>query len=139
MITHVWSVLCQNSIIDQDSNLVSLINSIEELTLPDEPAPNKVYPITVSLVTLWIRSDINIPISGFGRSVFTSPNGEELQSLEQELDLKNYERLRTRSYFSGLKLSEAGQYYFNVEYRDNVKQEWRKVAALPVKVSFKKE
>jgi hypothetical protein len=50
MITHVWSVLCESSILDQDSKLISMINVLEELIIPDEPAPDKVLQAVASLV-----------------------------------------------------------------------------------------
>lgn len=139
MITHVWSVLCETSILDQDTQLISMINSVEELTVPEPPKPDVVYPIVMNLVSLWMRSDIKKPGSGFARYQFVSPSGEVVQSLEQDLDLTKYERLRSRSQFAGFRLPGVGQYYFNVEYRNENNQKWKKVAALPVKVNIKKE
>ena len=139
MINHIWSVLCENSILDQDTKLISMINVLEELTIPDEPVPDKILQVVVSLVTLWVRSDIHTPSQGFARYDFTSPSGEVLQSLEQPVDLTKYERLRARGQFAGLKLPEAGQYYFNIKFRGNERDEWDRVAALPLKVNFKKD
>lgn len=139
MINHIWSVLCENSILDQDTNLISMINVLEELMIPDEPAPDKGLQAVISLVTLWVRSETSAPAQGFARYNFTSPNGEILQSLEQPIDLTKYERLRSRGQFVGLKLPEAGQYFFNIEFRENEQSEWTRVAAIPLKVNFKKE
>ena len=139
MISHIWSVLCENSILDQDTKLISMINVLEELTIPDDPAPDKVLQAVVSLVTLWARSDINVPSQGFARYAFTSPSGKVLESLEQSVDLTKYERLRSRGRFAGLKLPEIGQYFFNIEFRENEQTEWIRVAAVPLKVNFAKE
>jgi hypothetical protein len=139
MINHIWSVLCERSILDEDTKLISMINVLEEITIPDEPAPDKVLPIVASLVTLWTRSDIKIPAQGFARYKFTSPSGEVLQSLEQIIDLTKYERLRSRGQFAGLKLPETGLYYFEVEFRENAQVKWKRVTKVPLKVVFKKE
>jgi hypothetical protein len=139
MINHVWSVLCENSILDQDTKLISMINVLEEITIPDLPAPDKVLPIVVSLVTLWTRSDIKTPEQGSARYNFTSPGGEVLQSLEQVVDLTKYERLRSRGQFAGLKLPESGLYSFSVECREDEQGEWSRVATIPLKVIFKKQ
>jgi hypothetical protein len=139
MITHIWSVLCESSILDQDTKLISMINVLEELTIPDEPVPDKVLQVVASLVTLWVRSDINTPSQGFARYNFTSPSGKVLQSLDQPVDLTKYERLRSRGQFAGLKLPKAGQYFFNIEFRENEQDEWNRVAAIPLKVNFKKD
>jgi hypothetical protein len=138
MINHIWSVLCESSIVDQDSKLISLINVLEEITVPDEPAPNKVLQVIVSLATLWARSDLNTPEKGFARINFTSPAGEVLQSLDQIIDLTKYERLRSRGQFVGLKLPDPGMYFFYVEFRANERSKWNKVAKIPFKVVFKK-
>jgi hypothetical protein len=116
-----------------------MINVLEEITIPEEPAPDKVLPIVVSLVTLWTRSDIKTPGRGFARYNFTSPSGNMLQSLEQVVDLTKYERLRSRGQFAGLKLPESGLYSFWVEFRENEQGTWSRVASIPLKVVFKKE
>jgi hypothetical protein len=53
--------------------------------------------------------------------------------------LTKYERLRSRGQFAGLKLPESGQYFFNIEFRENERDEWNRVAAIPLKVNFKKD
>lgn len=139
MINHIWSVLCQSTILDQDTKLISIINVLEEITLPETPAPDKVLPVVVTLATLWTRSDIKTPGKGFARYNFTSPGDKVLQSLEQVIDLTKYERLRSRGQFAGLKLPESGLYSFCVEFRENEQGEWSRVASIPLKVVFKKE
>ena len=139
MIDHVWSVLCETSLLDQDSKLISLINCLEEITIPEEPAPDKALPIVVSLVSMWVRSDPNTPSKGQTRINFVSPSGNTLQSLANDVDLTNHERLRARGQFQGLKTPEDGQYHFEVEFRENDQQEWSRVAFVPFKVNFRPE
>jgi hypothetical protein len=139
MINHIWSVLCERSILDEDTKLISMINVIEEITVPDEPAPDKALAVLVNLVTLWTRSDIKTPGLGYAQYNFTSPGGEVLHSIKQNVDLTKFERLRSRGQFASLKLPEAGIYSFQVEFRENEQDEWSKVASIPLKVSFKKE
>ncbi len=139
MIDHVWSVLCETSLLDQDSKLISLINCLEQITIPEEPAPDKALPIVVNLVSTWVRSDLNIPGKGQSRINFVSPSGNTLQSLSNDVDLTNHERLRARGQFRGLQTPEDGQYHFDVEFREDDQQEWLKVASVPFKVTFKPE
>jgi len=137
MIDHVWSVLCETSLLDQDSNLISLINVLEEITIPEEPAEGKALPIVVNLVSTWIRSDLNTPGKGQSRINFVSPSGNTLQSLANDVDLTNHERLRAKGQFRGLQAPEAGQYHFYIEFREDDHQEWSKVASVPFKVNFR--
>jgi hypothetical protein len=64
MINHVWSVLCETSLLDQDSKLISLINCLEQITISEESAPDKALPLVVNLVSAWVRSDLNTPSRG---------------------------------------------------------------------------
>jgi hypothetical protein len=139
MIDHVWSVLCETALIDQDSKLISLINILEQITIPEEPGPDKALPIVVNLVSTWVRSDLSVPGKGQSRINFVSPSGNTLQSLLNDVDLTNYERLRAKGQFRGLKLPEEGQYHFNVEFREDDQHDWSKVASVPFKVNFKPE
>ncbi len=137
MIDHVWSVLCETSLLDQDSKLISLINVLEQLTIPEVPAPDKELPIVVNLVSTWVRSDLNIPSQGQSQINFVSPSGNVLQALANNVDLTKYERLRARGQFRGLKLPEEGQYHFDVEFREDDQHDWLKVASVPLKITFK--
>src|SRR6266542_3961798 len=119
MIDHVWSVLCETSLLDQDSKLISLINCLEQITIPEEPAPDKALPIVVYLVSTWVRSDLNTSSKGQSRINFVSPSGNTLQSLSSDVDLTNHERLRARGQFQGLQVPEDGQYHFDVEFRQD--------------------
>lgn len=139
MINHVWSVLCETSILDQDSKLLSLINVLEQLNIPETSSPDHELPVVVNLVSTWIRTDLNVPSQGQSRINFVSPSGTVLQSLNNEVDLTKYERLRARGQFRGLKLPEEGQYYFDVEFREDDQHNWLKVASVPLKVIFKHE
>lgn len=137
MIDHVWSVLCETSLLDQDSKLISLINVLEQLTIPEAPAPDKELPIVVNLVSTWVRSDLNVPSQGQSQINFVSPSGNVLQALANNVDLTKYERLRARGQFRGLKLPEEGQYHFDVEFREDDQHDWSKVASVPLKITFK--
>ena len=137
MIDHVWSVLCETSLLDQDSKLISLINVLEQLTIPEVPAPDKELPIVVNLVSTWVRSDLNVPSQGQSQINFVSPSGNVLQVLANNIDLTKYERLRARGQFRGLKLPEEGQYHFDVEFREDDQHDWSKVASVPLKIIFK--
>ena len=39
MTRHVWTVACMHAVIDQESNLVSLLDVIEQINIPGKPAP----------------------------------------------------------------------------------------------------
>jgi hypothetical protein len=136
MIDHVWTVICSRSIIDRDTNNVSIYNVIEQINVPGEPQPDRVLDIIVEIVTLWVRSDFDVPSHGDARLTFISASGQRGGSVEFELDLSEFERLRTRRLFEGLPVAEPGRHTWLVELRNEGEEEWQEVASVPLKVVF---
>jgi hypothetical protein len=61
MIDHVWTILCSRAVIDRDTNNMSLLEVIEQLTLGDASPPVEgegLAPIQLELVTLWTRREM---------------------------------------------------------------------------------
>jgi hypothetical protein len=136
MIDHVWTVLCSRVVIDKNSNNVSIQNVIEQITIQGEPQPEQVIDIAYEVVSLWTRSDPDVPSRGQARLTFFIPSGRQAGSVEVELDLSEYERLRTRRVFQGLPAVEPGRHTWLVELRDEGEDDWQKVASIPIKVVF---
>lgn len=139
MITHVWSVICERSIQDKDTNLLSLINIFEEFTVQGKPEPDKQFRIPIEIVSLWVRSDIEKIGNGLAKYSFISPSGKELSVKEVPVDLTEYERVRNRIQFINLNLPDAGVYNFQVSFRVDEKEEWKTKASIPLKVIFKED
>jgi hypothetical protein len=136
MIDHVWTVVCSRAVIDKNSNNVSLQNIIEQITIPGEPQPEQVVDIAFEVVSLWSRSDFDVPSHGQARLTFLSPSGRRTGPVEFELDLSKYERLRTRRRLQGLPVAEPGRHNWLVELRNEGEDEWQEVASIPIKVMF---
>lgn len=142
-IKHIWTVLCQRSTIDKYSNNISLSDVLEQLTvsasLLHEQQPTGGTPVGAlvfhfELVSLWSRANEAQPALGHARVVILSPSGGITEPQPIQVDLREYERMRTRQRFGGLPVREAGQFIFRVEYRDDGESTWREVAAVPLKV-----
>jgi hypothetical protein len=134
MIDHVWSIICTQTIIDQETNNISLLNAIESLTISDNPKPGGVLPIHIELVTLWIRKEATHTVEGEYRVNFVAPSGKSLIEEIIKIDLSKRERTRNRIIFQGLPLEESGRYCFNVE--QNANDDWIRVATIPLIVVF---
>lgn len=135
MLEHIWSVLCSRSVIDSETNNVSIQDVIEQITIKAEPTENGFLPFPLELITLWGRRDINKPSMGSERVAFVTPSGKNEIISEAEIDLTNVERHRQRVRFPGLPVSESGRYYFKVEVRSG-NNEWKQVSAIPLQVVF---
>ncbi len=136
MIDHVWTVVCSRAVIDKNSNNVSIQNVIEQITVPGEPQPEQVVGIAFEVVSLWSRSDFDVPSHGQARLTYLSPSGRRTGPVEFDLDLSEYERLRTRRAFQGLPVAEPGRHNWLVELRNEGEDEWQEVASIPIKVMF---
>ncbi len=91
-IKHIWTILCSNSSIDQNTNNVSLFNVIEQVELQafDKKKINekqeKGIPLNCELISLWNRKD-NAK-KGYEEKVeFVDPAGAILNTIETPLKI----------------------------------------------------
>ena len=137
MIEHVWTVLCRRAVVDSETNSMSLFDSVEVLQFgiaqpADAPAPEGL-PVELELVTLWIRSDRTVPEHSRCRVAVQFPDNSERQVGETvEIDLREFERLRSRVHFSGIPFSGSGRYRFLVQLQDG--DNWTTVARTPLDI-----
>jgi hypothetical protein len=137
MIQHVWSVLCEGSSFDTETNRVSLFNILESLTVFTNSDPPITIPISFEIVSLWTRTKDGESAQGKMRVYSCMPSGENKQIAETDIDLKNVTFHRNRLKSQGLGLSSAGPYVFRVEMQNQGETDWQVVAYLPLLVSIK--
>lgn len=136
MIDHVWTVLCSRSIIDSESNNVTLQNVVEQLNISGEPTPEGMVPVELEVVTLSARADFALPGRGKGRVRLVPPSGDSVDVFEFDVDLSKHKRHRHRGHIRGLSVSGPGRYVFEVELRCQGDTEWSVVAVVPLEVVF---
>ena len=139
MIDHVWTVLCTRSIIDKNTNNISLLEVLEEVVAAGEaPTEDRVpeLPINAQLVTLWARRESSQPTRGRARVTFESPSHKLLFQREYAIDLTTHSRTRKRALINGLPVPGSGWYHFKVEVRDEG-DTWREVARVPLEVEIR--
>ena len=136
MIEHVWTVLCWRSIIDQDTKNLSLINTIEQITVKDQPKEDGVIGLLFEMVSYWVRKDMEVPDQAMARYSISSPSGNIKQISEIAIDLTKEERHRHRLRLQGIQASESGRYNIIVEVKSMTDEEWTKVTSVPLMVKF---
>ena len=140
---NIWSVLCQNAIIDKDTNNVSLLNVVEEVHIPTEPPPESIVGTSKAsmspsfeLVTLWRRSDPEVPEKGSARVRVVLP-GKKVHILATfEVDLTKFLRVRNRLHIYGIPRGGEGIYKFVVERKQGTKG-WSREAEVPLGVTMR--
>ena len=134
MIAHAWSVLAERSLIDRDTNNISL-DVLERIALSD-PLPAEqvlLIPFRFEIVSFWYRRDMQVPARGTARIRHLGSNDDQLSQDEIDLDLFTYPRLRTRIGFLGLPVTSIGIHFFVVDLRDG--ETWIEVARVPLEIA----
>ncbi|MFH1652458.1 MAG: hypothetical protein ABIE74_00215 [Pseudomonadota bacterium] len=137
MIEHAWTTVCQKSIIDKDSNNISL-DILEQLSIqmPSIPADAKgiIFPIQIEIVSLWYKGLNTKGKKYSARLKIKSPSDDIISKKDMEVDLTNTQRYRTRIKLNGLpiKKQSSGYFYFITEVKLNNK--WKEVSKIPVEV-----
>lgn len=138
MPTHLWSVLCSKSVIDKDSQQVSLFDVIETIAVklaepPPHPPQTGVVPFHTELVTLWRRSDPDLAETATCRCEIVTPAGKSIASSTMQMDFSKT-RFRTTFKADALPIEGSGTYLFNVAVQTSA-DKWQTVASLPLEVT----
>lgn len=142
MIKHIWSVLCQRSSVDQQSNNVSLfdvfealevgINPVSNIKTVDNPEFN--IPVQYQVVTLWTITDAKNN-EGEVRITLINPDGKEKILVNSDLKFPpGKRRMRSINQIQGLPVNKSGDCHFIIELKQEGK--FQKVADLPLEVKL---
>ena len=131
----IWSVICSKSIIDKDTNVISLIESLERVLFSTQEDV-KVLGLSFHVVSFWVRSRPDEPERALSRVVVQSPEGELLldDTPELEINLVDHQRFRTVMRFQVLPYAGNGIYQFIIQSRASEADEWKDEAAVPLEI-----
>lgn len=141
MIQHVWSVLCKHSVIDKDTNNISMFDILEQLIINNGSGikSNKtgvIIPIEYEIINFWTTDKKDVDNKSTMRVDIYNPEGKKEKTFEQKLEIpKGNRRLRTRLQINGFLVKIPGIYVFEVSYLQHDK--YKKVAALPLEIILK--
>ena len=139
MIEHVWTVVCSKSVIDSQSNVISLLEVLEQINITGPsvnlPAGTAGYiPISFDVVSLWTREDENHPCRGLARINLIEPSGEILSSLEHDVDLRTNKGLRNITRIQGLPFRKLGRHWLQVQIRLEGQNNWQDKIKIPLDI-----
>lgn len=140
---HVWSVICSSSSIDIHSNNISLFNVLEKVKFNIEEKQEKIVreqnehnelglPITIEIVSMWWRSEIDTPEDGESRLVLITPDKKRFDLGEAKINLIEYTKVRSMGQLTGVPFTISGIYYFEVSKKFS--DDWEVVAKIPVEI-----
>lgn len=145
MIKHIWSVLCQRSVVDAQSNNISIFDVLEALQVdinPTSQAKNQAnleYNIQLQyqIVTLISKEKADKKDTEYSiRVTLINSEGKKNILINQDLTfVANKKRMRSINQIQGLPVSQSGVYHFIVELKED-DEAFRKVAELPLEVKL---
>jgi hypothetical protein len=130
MIKHIWSILCERISIDQETNLVSYLTCVEEITANKLPA---VHPL-FAMGSIW-HTDCPGEDMLKIRLVCISPDGTRRDLIETKEFKLDKERHRTNLILNGISFDQAGKYMFRLESKSE--KGWKTETEIPIKISVK--
>lgn len=134
MIQHAWSVLVEKTIIDRETNNVSL-DVVEQIGFAApglQETTRALIPTKLEIVSLWYRETAAIAERGSARIRVLAPGGDEVGQLTIGIDVATNERMRTRCNFGAIPFAGSGRYQYVVERQDGTA--FTEVARIPLEV-----
>ncbi|MBI4130756.1 hypothetical protein HY468_05540 [Candidatus Roizmanbacteria bacterium] len=145
MINHIWSVLCQRSVVDSESNNISLIDVFEKLevnlSIPDSQKELKKInvPVKYEIVSLWDYDEVDQGKKISLQVNFKSPSGKTEKILERILELPHgKKRLRDRINVHGIVVEDSGRYFFQVNEKKEKDKNYKVISTLPLEIVVNK-
>ena len=143
MIRHIWSVICKESIINQDNNALSLMNIFEGFEIvmkKDVPKnPEIIIPVEYEIVSMLRKDSKNEEKGVYLKASLFDPSGKEIiKSIEASITMpKDKFNFRHRIKSFGFKITTQGEYKVVIELKQGEKQNFEKVAELSINITIK--
>ena len=141
-----WAVICESSVVDQETNRVSLFNILEEIQVPEpleeitEESTLPAAPVKFELFILFARSDLEVGEQGKGRIQIRFPSDTPTEkspgpSPELDIQLTSAHQHRVRIRFPVLPYYGEGSYHFGIEVATEP-GDWQQLFDVPLVVSY---
>ena len=143
MTKHIWSVLCKKTIIDTDTNNISLIDVFEQLqakvNLPQNKNIKLSIPLEYEVVNFWYKENTDKKEEVDVEITLIDPNNKSLKSFINTITIPdNKKRVRTRLKITGLPITISGIYRFIVKIKEKNTKNYKQVAELPIEIKIER-
>ena len=145
---HVSSIICNKIIEDKHTNIISLIEVVDAVEIPQELAsyfenpgaspawggiPGEAAPPLINVFSLWYRTDLDKPERGLYNLKLVIPDGKSLPLVEElAIDLTDEISYRSVIKMAGFPFRGLGKYIFLVSKKNEGQKSWVKCARLPM-------
>lgn len=133
---HIWTILCQITSVDTDTDAFSLINVLDGISfsadVPESEVDEVVIPLNFRLVTSWWREELENHNDYEVQVRLFSPDGEDLGGPDLELPLNEFQFFRYNLNIQGFPYRGDGVYQYAVfQIKDGEQVEVQRIP-LPV-------
>lgn len=144
MVKHIWSVLCENSTIDQDNGSLSLSNVLDTINIKLKDEGQKLVkfaiPLNFEVVSLLSKSDLKNEEKVQIKVTILNTEMDKLGDFSASVVIPaDKKRMRSRIKMSGLPIKGEGDCIVLVDMKTGKDKEFKNVAELPFEVKFVKE
>lgn len=142
MLKHIWSILCKESVI-QDNNTLSIRDALENLIIGYKTDEDKdtLFPIDIPVnyeIVVCLYKDSKTVEKTNIKIEIIQPNGKFDKQLTQQVVVPaQSDRIRCRFIIQGMTIVQEGLYWFRISFEE--KGKYKKVAELPLRVLLEKD
>lgn len=138
MISHVWTVICSRSVIDEASKNISLMDIVEQVTISAESAKQKetLLPMPFEVVTLWAKEAATGKSETEARLRLLSPEGKRNPSPNLSRRSSRTSPNAHSNPCSRPTICGRGDVQFCVDLRRQDGETWREVAHIPLQIQI---
>lgn len=134
-----WSLLCHRGVVDKHTNLLSILEVLDEGTAeapPGESPPEEVgITLNAQLVSMWARSKAQEPEHFWQAVTITSPSGETRDTGARiEGNLQSHPRTRLIIGVKAIPFGGFGTYLFNIHHASDITRVGKKVGSVRIDI-----
>lgn len=138
---HIWSVACQKTLVDANTNILSLLEVLEKIDINIKNASkikdknSLTVPIHFEVTSFWRKIETNKAVQGEAKIVIYSPQNAEIANASVKFTISaKAKSSRTIVKINGMRLTGPGEY--KIEVQEKVGQEHIVVAEIPFDVTI---
>lgn len=136
---NIWTIVCRKSTIEEGTNLISLLDSLEQLDVQLKPnAPkNEVFniPIENEVVSFWYRDDKTKTEKYSIKIELVDPNNKILNTFLNNIEFpEKIGRMRTRIKSSAVPITVSGIYLYKTYFKKIEEKNYKEASAVPMEV-----
>jgi len=138
MITNIWAVLCEQSLINPKTNDISLINTLNSITIIDTDEDKGTFTLDKFLISSKWHKTGNEDEKLMFKITLDGETDNPKELIAQELELEGNSVLAALNFeIDKVTVKEEGFHFISIDYKTGSQRKWRKTPDIPFNVSTK--